>query len=101
MDFNQIFDVCVVAAGIYMLYCGFTGKGSLYKNEYIKPDCKEQYKKFIQYFGLICGFIAIVTGVVDYLHIQPLTMIFVALFAVCLVFYFVINFRLTEPKKKK
>lgn len=98
-NYTELFDILVIIVGLYMLYMGFSGKGTLYKSENIKKEMKEKYNKLIKWFSLIGGFIAIATGVFDYIKIQPIaTILFVILCAV-VISVAVIIVTYTNPKK--
>lgn len=84
-----------------MLYCGVTGKGSIYNNEVIKKGMEEKYKKLIRWFCLGGSVLAFATGLLDYFKIEPLGSIFYAIFTLMIIALVIIISRFTERKDDK
>jgi hypothetical protein len=101
MDTNQLFDLFVIISGAYMLYSAITGKGSLYKSEYIKKGFEEKYKKFVRWFCLCGGLIACAAGLFDYIKNESLAMIMYAILTLIIILYIIIIVRFSEPKNPK
>jgi len=96
--YTQVFDLCVILSGVYMLYGAITGKGSLYKSENIKEGLEEKYKKFVKWFCLCGGIIAISAGLLDYMKIEPLAMIMLLISILIIILYIIIFIRFSKPK---
>ncbi|MVB12198.1 hypothetical protein CAFE_29300 [Caprobacter fermentans] len=96
MGYNQIFDLFLGLSGIYMLYCGFTGRGSLYRTDHVKKGMEEKYTRVIRWFCLPGGFFAIAAGVLDNWRITPYDKILIIVFAVFVIAFAVLMIRLTE-----
>lgn len=79
--FIKVFDLFMPCFGVYLLYAGWSGKGPLYRKENLKEGKKETYRLFIRWCCLIGGPLAIVTGVLDFAHIEPLNNILFTIFA--------------------
>jgi hypothetical protein len=82
-----------------MLYSAISGKGSFYKDENIKSDMKEKYKKLIKCFCLFGGLIAVAYGAFDFLKIEPIATILFVILCAILLFVIVAIMVLTKPKK--
>jgi hypothetical protein len=86
-SFIELFDVCIVFSGVYMLYSAVTGKGSFYKTDNIKKGLEEKYKKLIRLLCAVGGVLAAAQGSLDYFKIQPFaTILFFLLCAVIVAF---------------
>lgn len=96
MSMNRILDLLLAIAGIYMLYCGFTGRGSLYRNEYIKKGMEEKYRNLIRQFCRFGGLVAVAAGVLDYEKVSPLGQILYWVFTIFIVAVVVMIARMTE-----
>ena len=97
--YAQLFDLCLVLAGVYMLYGAFTRRGSLFKTDSVKKGMEEKYLNFMKWFCLYGGIAAIATGVFDYLAIRPWATILFAAFTVYLIAAAVVMVRFNEPRR--
>ena len=100
-NYTQLFDLFEIIAGVYMLYCAITGKGSIYKNENLKKGVEEKYKKYVRWFCLYGGLLAVATGVLDYFRIEPFAMILFAILSLYIILFIVIIVRFNEPRNTK
>ena len=99
--YSQLFDVCVIISGVYMLYCGVTGKGSIYNNEVVKKGMEEKYRKLIRWFCLCGSIFAFATGLLDYFKIEPIASIMFAIFTLMIIGLVIMISRFTERKDVK
>jgi hypothetical protein len=99
--YTQVYDLCMVLAGVYMLYSAIIGRGSIYKNENIKSGLAEKYKKAMRLFCLLGGLTAAATGLLDYLQIQPFAMIMFGALTLMMIFFIVIIIRYTVPQNER
>ena len=101
--YAQLIDLCLLLAGVYMLYCAVTGKGSLYKADNVKEEKKESYGRFIRYFCAVAGAAAVATVALDYFKLEPYaTILYGILCGLIVVFFaavFVFNDRKKAPRK--
>jgi hypothetical protein len=97
--YTMLFDVCVISSGIYMLYCAITGKGQVYNSNTIKKGMEEKYRDFMKKFCYAGGVVAIVTGVLDYFHIEPYATIVFCIFFAMVVVLIVYFFKNTDRTK--
>ena len=65
MEFFNLFEICI---GIYLLYCGISGKGKYYENQYCKVS-QEQYVKIMRVFALVVGVLILVSPVLQLLNV--------------------------------
>lgn len=96
--YGMIFDLLVFLVGLYMLYSGFTGKGSLFKNGNIKKGFEEKYRKLIKWFCLVGGIAAVLLGALDYFKIQPLANILFIVLCVIVVCAIAVIASFTKPR---
>jgi len=99
--YTQVYDLCMILAGVYMLYSAIVGTGSIYKNENIKSGMEEKYKKAMRLFCLIGGLTAAATGLLDYLKIQPFAMILFGVLTLMVIILIVIIVRYTVPQNTR
>lgn len=86
-SFTELFDVCIVFSGVYMLYSAVTGKGSLYKTDNIKKGLEEKYQKLVRLLCTAGGVLALAQGALDYFKVEPFaTILFFFLCAVVVAF---------------
>lgn len=89
-----------VIIGIYLIYSAITGKGAAYKDENIKKEKKDEFKKMMRLFCAIFGPIALAAGGFEYLKMMVLSQVFYALFFIGIVLLFIYVFRITDRPKK-
>ncbi len=63
-----VFNIFEIAIGVYLLYCGITGKGKYYENQYCKVPV-EQYVKIMRVFALVVGVLILVSPTLQLLHV--------------------------------
>lgn len=90
-NYTQMFDVCIILAGLYMLYCAITGKGSLYRTDNIKKGQEESYQKTMRRLCLVGGIFAVPQGLLDFFKIQPLALILFLLFCAVVVAFCILS----------
>ncbi|CDZ25131.1 hypothetical protein CCDG5_2039 [[Clostridium] cellulosi] len=100
-SFNKALDILIMLTGIYMFYWAFSGKGSIYKTDYIKKALHEKYKKMIKWFCIIGGALAVITGGVDYVKLEPYATILYYLLCVCVFAAFIAIFIFIDKSKIK
>lgn len=100
-SFNRMLDIFIILTGIYMFYWAFSGKGNIYKTDYIKEVLQEKYKKLIKWFCLIGGVLAVITGIVDYLKLEPYATILYYLLLACVIVAFIVIFIFIDKSKIK
>lgn len=99
-DYISVFDLLIVIAGVYMIFWGISGKGSIYKTDNIKTNCVEKYKKIIKWFCLVGGALAVAMGALEHFKVEPLaTILFYSLCAVVVAAFLVVLF-FTDPNKQ-
>lgn len=95
--YSQMFNAFLVLAGFYMLCGAATGKGSLFKTDRVKKGLEEKYRRFIRWFCLAGGPLALATGALDYLKLAPYsTILFVAFTVFVIAAAVVIVLRFTD-----
>jgi hypothetical protein len=99
--YTQLFDICVFFSGVYMMYCAFTRKGSLYNTENIKKGMEENYKIFVWWFCLCGGIVGVATGLLDYFKVEPFAMITFILLCVIFVVFVAVNIWFTDRKSPR
>ncbi len=53
----------MLGVGLYLLFCGITGKGRLYESDFIKEGKEEKHKLIVRLTCLIAAMLMIGTGV--------------------------------------
>lgn len=52
--------------GLYLLYCGISGKGAIYDDKNIKKDQRPKYRKYMRIFSLVISVLMLAGAVVDF-----------------------------------
>ena len=89
--FTELFDICILLAGVYMLYSAMTGKGSLYKTDNVKKGKEKDYRKFTRLFCTVGGVVAVAQGALDHFRVEPYATILFILLCVVVVAFCVLN----------
>lgn len=61
---TEIFDIFQVAIGVYLLFFAITGKGAIYKNEYVKQGMEQKYYKTIRIGIAVLGPVVMLSGAI-------------------------------------
>ncbi len=67
---DSFFTMFQALIGVYLLYCGITGKGQAYKADNIKEDQKPKFLKFMRLFCLVMGPLMLILALLEYLSAQ-------------------------------
>lgn len=89
-----------IVIGLYLIYSAVTGKGAAYKDENIKKEKKDEFKKIMRLFCAIFGPIALAAGGFEYAKMMLFSQIFYGIFFVGIVVLFIYVFRITERPNK-
>jgi hypothetical protein len=98
-EYISAFDLLLAIAGVYMIYWGITGKGTVYRTETIKGKYAGVYVKTVKWFCLIGGVFAVSAGLLEYFHVNfPATIL---LYILCLIVFadFLVTFLWTDKEK--
>ena len=109
MDMSGMFSLFELGLGAYLLYCSFTNKGQLFRNDNIKKGMEKEYHRLIRLFGFILGPMMIALGAVDYLSgggtqnptLRILMYVLWGLTMAGIVLLFVLTLRMTDRDKAK
>lgn len=103
--FDSMFATISIFIGIYAFYGAYTGKGSIYKNEY-PAEIKKDADKLLRTFLWIFAPVLLVQGVLDLTGHRVLSSILIGVVFVLITAYMIIFFKrfgavLKKNKKKK
>ncbi len=101
MEFFNIFEICI---GAYLLYCGISGKGKYYENQYCKVS-REQYVKIMRIFALVVGALILVSPILQLLKVieasSALSWVLWVVNMIGIIGMLVANVRMTDRAKAK
>lgn len=98
-SYTEIIDLCIAAAGVYLLYAAITGRTSLFDTERVKKESAERFLKDMKRFCWVGGVLAAGNAALDYFHIEPFAAVTFVLLAVFVVAFAVFYTRFTSAKK--
>jgi len=52
--------------GLYLLYCGISGKGAIYDDKNIKKDQRPKYRKYMRIFSFVISVLMLAGAAVDF-----------------------------------
>ncbi len=100
-----LFEVCL---GVYLLYCGITGKGKLYTNENIRRGDERKHRKIIRIMSSILGPVMLCMGLLEYLNSRPDTdwpwLVLPSMWlivVVIIIIWFILVYRVTDHHRKR
>lgn len=93
----KIFDLFMLCFGAYLLYAGWSGKGALYRS---KENTEDARRPLLRRFCLIGGPLAIATGMLDFLRMEPLNNILFTIF-ILMVLAVILTKKLCKSAGKK
>ena len=100
-SFNQMFGVISILIGLYALYGAYSGKGSIYKNNY-PAEIKQDADKLLRIFLWILGPILLVQGAMDLTNRSIISSILIGIVFLLIITYLVIFYkRFGKALKKK
>lgn len=95
MDFMIIFNLVI---GVYALYCGITGKGGAYKNDY-PEKIKEEANALLRKFLLVAGPILVVSSAIEYFELFGSFSSMVGLIAIGILLVMVVGYIIIFRKR--
>ena len=98
-------DILVAAVGVYLIVGAIRGTGSMFSDEFIKDDKKQQFKRIMRIVSVIAGVVLIATAVVGILFgyidwTKALRYVLLGIAIVILILIGVINSIFTDKEKK-
>jgi len=60
---SSLFDLLLLAMGVYVLFSGITGKGKMYENENLKEGVEAQFKKTMRIVFSVLGVLMLLNGI--------------------------------------
>ena len=88
---------------VYLLFSAFTGKGGLYKNEFVKKESVAQYRHFTKIFALVAGLICAGLAIIGFIGVQNniLVMTIIGVLLVLIVVFIVFTRPMIDTKRRK
>lgn len=101
----SVTDLLLAALAVYLIVTVFRGSGSMFSDEFIKEDKKEQFKKLTRLLAIVTAVALIASGVLgicfaylDWVRIAKYVLFGIA--AVCLIGMFVLSNVFTDKEKR-